>query len=61
MVRGCWGAMRAGEGTKNWKMEQLQEWGRESENGSGAEEQGAETANSECKGKKPPLPRLSDL
>jgi hypothetical protein len=44
--------MRAGEGTKNWKMEQLQERGREGKNGSGAEEQGAEMANAECNGKK---------
>jgi hypothetical protein len=48
--------MRAGEGTKNWKMEQLQEWRRESKNGSRAEEQGAETANAECEGKKTPFP-----
>jgi hypothetical protein len=47
MIRGCWGAMRAGEGTENWKMEQLQEWKRESKKGSGAEEQEAETANAE--------------
>jgi hypothetical protein len=33
-------------------MEQLQEWRRESKNGSGAEEQGAGTANAECEGKK---------
>jgi hypothetical protein len=46
---------------KNWKMEQLQEWGHENKNGSGAEEQGVETANAEWKGKKPPLPGLSDL
>jgi hypothetical protein len=39
--------MRAGEGTENWKMEQLQEWKRESKKGSGAEEQEAETANAE--------------
>jgi hypothetical protein len=61
MVRGCWGAMRVGEGTKNWKMEQLQERRRKGKNGSRAEEQGAETANAERKGKKPPLPYLSDL
>jgi hypothetical protein len=48
--------MRAGEGTKNWKMEQLQEWRRESKNGSVAEEQEAETANAECKGKNHPFP-----
>jgi hypothetical protein len=53
--------MRVGEGTKNWKMEQLQEARREGKDGSGAKEQGAETANAERKGKKLPLPRLSDL
>jgi hypothetical protein len=42
-------------------MEQLQERTREGKNGSEAEEQGAETANVERKGKKSPLPRLSDL
>jgi hypothetical protein len=61
MVRGSWGAMRAGGGMENWRMEQLQERRREGKNGSGAKEQGVETANAERKGKKLPLPHLSDL
>jgi hypothetical protein len=43
--------MRAGEGTENWKMELLQEWRRESKNGSGAtsEKQGRQTLNAKVK------------
>jgi hypothetical protein len=61
MVMGCWGAIRTGGGTRNWKQEQLQEQRRKGKNGSGAGVQEAGTANAKCKGKKPPLLRLSDL
>jgi hypothetical protein len=53
----CWGAIRIGGGTTNGRQEQR----REGKKGSGAGVQGAGTTSAKCKGKKPPLFRLSDL
>jgi hypothetical protein len=55
MVMVCWGAIRTGRGTRNWKREWLQEQDREGKNGSGAGVQEAGTANAKRKGKKRPF------
>jgi hypothetical protein len=56
MVMGCWGAIRTGGGTRNWRQEWLQEQRREGKNGSGARAREPGTANTKCKGKKETAP-----
>jgi hypothetical protein len=51
MVMGCWGAIRTGGGTRNWKQERLQEQRHKGKNGSGleCERQGQQTLSAKVK------------